>query len=104
LGAGPSAENAAKDHCEQNDEYDERDHADTENKKILWPEYHAKNDEFPLQHIQHEERFIIHFYEGKAEEYYQVKNAEERTPVVQLPIWFFGKQVIAFTLFCDGSN
>ena len=45
----------------QDNENDECDHGNSKYEKILWPENHAKNDEFSLQNIQHEEWCIIYF-------------------------------------------
>src|SRR5690606_25873462 len=83
LRTGPPAEDTSVDHRKKRDEYDEDEHAQAEDKKILRPEDHAEDDELALQHIDQEQRFAVHFNERKPEKDQQVDPRKVRTPAVK---------------------
>ena len=104
LRTSPATEHPAEYHGEQDHKYDEGQHPDTEDEKILWPEDHAKEDELSFNDIEHEQWFIIHLDEREYKEDNEINDTEPGTQVIQPAFWFFGMYIITFTLVTDRSH
>jgi len=74
LRANPSTEDAAKNHCKQDNEYNERDHTQHKEMKILWPEDNSKEDEFAFYKVEKQQGIAINSDKRPCKE----KQQEER--------------------------
>jgi len=68
LWTNPSAEQAAKCGGEQHNENDEGDHRETENEKVLRPEYFSKQDKFCLRYIEKKQWPAVNMYKWERHE------------------------------------
>jgi hypothetical protein len=74
LWTSPATKNTSKDNGKKNDEYNERDHSQCKDEKVLWPKNLSENDEFSFQDIEHDQGFTVHLDQWQREENDQVNN------------------------------
>ena len=101
LGTGPSAPDAAKGNCEDDDKQDKGEHQQGQDKSVLGPENRPEDDEFPVGNIEQNQGIAVNFDKWGCYEKGQKEIGHEHPAGMPFPRGFLGIHPFAVSLLVD---
>ena len=101
LRTNPAAKQSAESSGEQNNEYNESDHRESEDEEILWPENLAKQDKLRFRNVEEEEWPSLYSDKRQCEKKYKEAPAYPGPDTVKPSFGFLGEDPFAFAFFVD---